>query len=180
MMKSTAAAVLTLCVIATPAAAAKSNPERDTLPPSANAGYFLGYPSATYSWHGCTKTATVHSPAAPVAGEPEPARGSKQKAATFTITRTAPYVSWQVKRGWKICGAQISAVLESPAVSAMLLAQVGYTSGPNSGSTSATGTETIPVTIPTKGIGARGFEEFEGQTFAIRSVQQITVFMKKR
>lgn len=180
MVKSSAAAALALCMMVTPAAAAKSNPERDKLPPSANAGYFLGYPTATYSWHGCTKTATAHTPAAPVDGEPELARGTKQKAATFTISRTAPYVSWQVKSGWKICGVQISAVLESPAVSAMLLAQAGYTSGINSGSTSATGTETIQVTIPTKGIGAQGFEEFEGQTFSISSIQQITVFMKKR
>lgn len=180
MMKSSVAAALAFCVMATPAAAAKSNPERDKLPPSANAGYFLGSPTATYSWHGCTKTATAHSPAPPVDGEPELPRGSKQKAVTFTILRTAPYVAWEVKTGWKICGVQVAAVLESPAVSALLLAQAGYTSGSKSGSTSPTGTETIPVPIPENGIGYQGFEEFEGQTFSMKSIQQVTVFVKKR
>ena len=35
------------------------------------------------------------------------------------------------------------------------------------------------VTIPTKGIGREGFEEYEGKTFSIRSVQHVTVFVKK-
>lgn len=88
-------------------------------------------------------------------------------------------MTWEVKKGWRICGVQAGVVLDNPTVSALLLAEVGYTSGPRKGATSSTGTETIQVTIPTKGIGREGFEEYEGKTFSIRSVQHVTVFVKK-
>ncbi len=180
MIKPTAVLVFAMSLTLAPAAAAKSNPENDKLPPTANAGYFLGYPSPTYSWHGCTKTATARTASStPIAGEPDLIKGSKQKAVTFTIRTTAPYVSWQVKDGWRICGVQVSAVLNNDNVSSMLLAEAGYTSGPKKGSTSKSGTETIQVTIPTKGIGSAGFEEFEGQTFSMRSIRQVAVFVRK-
>ncbi len=179
MLKRTGALVLALSMSLAPAAAAKSNPENDRLPPTANAGYFLGYPSPTYSWHGCTKTSTARATATPIEGEPPLVKGSKQNAVTFTIGTTAPYVSWQVKNGWRICGVQVSAVLDNANVSSMLLAEAGYTSGPKKGSTSRSGTETIQVSIPTKGIGRQGFEEFEGQTFSMRSIRQVAVFVKK-
>lgn len=180
MMKPTAVLVLALSVSLAPAAAAKSNPENDKLPPTANAGYFLGYPTPTYSWHGCSKNATIHSPAKEIPGEPKVLPGSHQGAVTFTVTPTAPYVSWKVKAGWRICGVQVATVLDNPNVTSMLLAQTGYTSGPKKGSTSASGRETIQVTIPLKGIDSPGFEKFEGQTFSMRSIQSVAVFIKKR
>ncbi len=173
---------VTVALLAAPslASAAKSNPENDKLPPTANAGYFLGYPSPTYSWHGCTRTATKLTLAPPVDGQPPLLKGTKQKAVTFTVASTAPYATWKVKPGWKICGVQVGVVLENPDVSALLLGEAGYTSGTKSGSTAKDGKETIPVTIPAKGIGSQGFEEFEGKTFSIRSVQHVTVFVKKK
>ncbi len=158
--------------------AKKVNPENDKRPPSADAGYFMGYPSPTYSWHGCTRTAT-RSVKPPVEGQPPVLRGTKQGAVRFTVASSAPYVTWEVKKGWRICGVQAGVVLDNPTVSALLLAEVGYTSGPRKGATSSTGTETIQVTVPTKGIGREGFEEYEGKTFSIRSVQHVTVFVKK-
>ncbi len=182
MIKNTAVTALAVCALAVPsvAAAAKSNPENDKLPPTANAGYFLGSPSPTYSWHGCTKAATKPTLATPVEGQPDLGKGNKQKAVTFTMASTPPYASWQVKPGWKICGVQVGAVLDNPTVSALLLGEAGYTSGTKKGSTAADGKETIQVTIPTKGIGRQGFEEFEGKTFSLRSIQHVTVFVKKK
>ena len=93
---------------------------------------------------------------------------------------TTPYVSWEAKKGWKICGVQAGVVLENPAVSSLLLAEAGYTSGTKSGSTVETGSETIQVKIPANGIRAKGYEQFEGKTFSIKSVQHVTVFVKKK
>jgi hypothetical protein len=107
-------------------------------------------------------------------------KGNKQKAVEFTVRSTTPYVSWKAKKGWKICGVQAGVVLENPAVSSLLLAEAGYTSGTKRGSTVATGSETIQVKIPTKGIRVQGYEQFEGKTFSIKSVQHVTVFVKKK
>lgn len=181
MIKRSAVVAFAVCALAVPSvvSAAKSNPENDRLPPTANAGYFLGYPSPTYSWHGCTKVATKSTLATPVQGQPNVVKGNKQKAVSFTMQSTPPYASWRVKPGWKICGVQVGAVLDNPSVSALLLAQIGYTSRTKKGATAADGKETITVTIPTKGIGRQGFEEFEGKTFSVRSIQHVSVFVKK-
>ena len=65
-------------------------------------------------------------------------------------------------------------------MSADLLAEAAYTSGPKAGATAAgDGREKLKVTIPTKGIRANGFEEFEGKTFGIVAFQSVTVFVKK-
>lgn len=181
MLHKGATTTLIACALAVPsiAAAAKNNPEVDKLPPTANAGYFLGTPVPTYSWYGCTKSATKSTLAKPVEGQPYVYKGNKQKAVSFTMQSTPPYASWRVKPGWKICGVQVGAVLDNPAVSAMLLGEVGYTSSAKKGATAADGKETITVTIPTKGIGHEGFEEFEGKTFSVRSIQHVAVFVKK-
>lgn len=181
MLKKSAVVALALSalVMSPVSAGIKDLPENKKLPPDANAGYFLGYPSPTYSWHGCTKTATRQTLAPPVSGQPAVMKGSKQSAVTFKVQSATPTVSWKVKDGWKICGVQVGVVLESPTVPSLLLAQAGYTSGPKKGSTVRSGKETIAVKIPKKGIGRAGFEEFEGQTFSIRSVQHVTVFVKK-
>lgn len=175
-----AALSVAIAMVPSVAMAKKVNPEGDKLPPTASAGYFLGHPTPTYQWHGCTKTASQKTLARPVPGQPEVGRGSKPSAVEFTVQQgVAPLVSWKVKKGWKICGVQVGAILDNPTVSEMLLGQVGYTSSTRKGSTSTSGTETIQVSIPTKGVGA-GFERFEGKTFSIESIQHVTVFIKKK
>ena len=59
------ALIASSALIAVPVAAGKvaKNPENDkSLGPTKNAGYFLGYPSPTYQWHGCTKSHPPHGP----------------------------------------------------------------------------------------------------------------------
>jgi hypothetical protein len=93
-----------------------------------------------------------------------------------------PRFAWKAKPGWRICGVQAAAQLRSRSVRADLLAEIGYPSGPTQGSTSAAsgGTETLSVTIPKRGIRARGFEQFEGQTFSIVAFQSVSVFVKPK
>lgn len=161
----------------------RSNPENKRLPPSANAGYFLGHPLPTYSWHGCTVTASrvpLKALQNPLAGEPRAGRGTKPGTVRFTTTVGAPYVSWEVKKGWTICGVQASAVLRNPDVDADLLALIGYRSGARSGSTATgTGVETLRVPIPRRAIDRGEFERFEGKVFSIREIRSITVFVKR-
>jgi hypothetical protein len=181
MTRRISLAALAVLLLAAPAVAAglRDNPEYKRLPPTANAGYFLGYPSHTYSWHGCTATATKASlrriPEAPIL-----LRGTKQGAVTFTPQLgTPPYISWQAKRGWTICGVQASAVLRNPDVDADLLAEIGYTSGRQKGSTARDGRETIRVPIPRKAIDRAEYERYEGKTFSIVSIQDVTVYVKR-
>lgn len=157
----------------------KNNPENKSLPPSANPGYFLGYPTGTYSWHGCTATATKASLADRIPGAPALAKGSHQRAVTFTVRQSAPYVSWQVKDGWTICGVQASAQLSNKDVDADLLAEIGYTSGRKKGSTAKDGKETIRVPIAKKAIDRAEFEQYEGKTFSIVQLQDVTVYIKR-
>src|SRR4051794_37937728 len=94
------------------ALARPTNPEGNAqAKPDDDAGYFLGYPSETYQWHGCTKTSTQQTPATLDDGVPAPGKGTsynKVKWTTTTTTTTAAtagYVlSWKVADGWKICG----------------------------------------------------------------------------
>ncbi|HEU4703515.1 MAG TPA: hypothetical protein VFS37_13615 [Conexibacter sp.] len=160
-------------------AAARGNPETKRLPPTANAGYFLGYPSGTYSWHGCTATATKAS-LRRIPQAPPLHRGTRQGAVSFTAQLgTPPYIAWQAKRGWTICGVQASVLLRHPEVDADLLAEVGYTSGRQKGSTAPDGRETIRVPIPKKAIDRAEYERYEGKTFSIVSVQDVTVYVKR-
>lgn len=160
----------------------RSSPEYKKLPPSANAGYFLGFPSPTYSWHGCTATASrvpLRTLQSPIPGEPRVGNGTTPSAVTFTTTVGAPYVSWKVKRGWTICGVQASAVLRNPKVTADLLAEIGYRSSADSGSTSRDGRETLRVPIPKRAIDRGEFERYEGKVFSIVEVRSVTVFVKR-
>lgn len=180
LRRATVLAALALTLAASSAYAALSDsPEYKRLPPTANAGYFLGYPSATYSWHGCTATATKAS-LRRIAQAPLLRRGTRQGAVALTARLgTPPYLSWQVKRGWTICGVQASVLLRNPEVDADLLAEIGYTSGRQKGSTAPDGTETIRVPIPRKAIDRAEYERYEGKTFSIVSVQDVTVFVKR-
>jgi hypothetical protein len=175
-------AALGALALAAPVAHAgiRDNPENKSLPPTANPGYFLGYPTGTYSWHGCTATATKATLVERVAGAPQLAKGTHQAAVSFTVSRVAPYLTWQAKRGWKICGVQAAVVLSNASVDSDLLAEVGYTSGPQKGSTArGDGKETISVPIARKAIDRAEFEQYEGLTFSIRYVQDVTVYLKR-
>lgn len=169
------------CAAPALAHAAKPNPETKRLPPTASAGHFLGFPSPTYSWHGCTATASKPALAAlqkPLPGVRPNTQGTQQGAVRFTTTVGAPYIAWTVKPGWSICGVQAAVVLDNPDVDSLLVAEVGYTSGRKRGSTAADGEETITVSIPEKGVGA-GFERFEGKTFTIDEIRDVTVFVRR-
>jgi hypothetical protein len=179
--RAAALAALAAALLAVPSASAatRGSPETKSLPPTANAGYLLGYPTPTYQWHGCTATATRSTLAARVPGAPPYARGTRQGAVQFKTSLAAPYVSWQAKRGWTICGVQAAVVLENPTVDSLLLAEVGYTSGRQRGSTATDGRETILVPIKRGAIGYRDFAKFEGKTFAIDRIQDVAVFVKR-
>ncbi len=180
MIRSTLAALAALTIAAPLAQAAATNPETQQLPPTANPGYLLGYPTGTYQWHGCKATATKASLSDRIPGSPPFYKGTHQGAVSFKVSRTAPYISWQVKDGWKICGVEGAAQLTNPAVDEDLLAEVGYTSGAKKGSTAKDGRETIKVPIGKKAID-RGpeFEKFEGKTFSIVLLQDVTVYVKR-
>lgn len=187
LVAAAAAAAGISALLAAPGVAAgqgiRSNPENKRLPPSANAGYFLGHPLPTYSWHGCTVTASrvpLRALQRPIPGEPQVGRGTKPGTVRFTTTVGAPYVSWEVKKGWTICGVQASAVLSNSSVDADLLASIGYRSGARSGSTATgTGVETLRVPIPRRAIDRGEFERYEGKVFSIREIRSITVFVKR-
>lgn len=181
--------ILTLIALSTavaPAATAavKKNPENDKRRgPAMDAGYFLGYPSPTYQWHGCAKADTHHWPI-PLAGRAVgPARNtSRYVRFTVRVAGGFPRFSWKVKPGWRICGVQAAMQLRNRTARADLLAEAGYTSGATEGSTSsaANGAESIRVTIPRNGIRKQGFEQFEGKTFSIVAFQSVSVFVKPK
>lgn len=179
--RAAALAALAAALLLVPAAfaATRGNPETKSLPPTANPGYLLGYPTPTYQWHGCTATATKSTLAPRVPGAPPNAKGNHQGAVQFTPRLGAPYMSWQVKRGWTICGVQAAVVLDNPDVDSQLLAEVGYTSGRERGSTASDGRETILVPIKRGAIGYQDFAKFEGKTFTIVRIQDVAVFVKR-
>ena len=176
-------ATLALVALLAPAAGAAKrpvSPESKSLPPTANPGYLLGYPTPTYEWHGCKATATKSSLFERVPGAPPNYKGSRQGAVTFkTSMDTPPDVSWQVKRGWTICGVEAAVVMANPTVDSELLGEIGYTSGRQRGSTARDGRETIRVHIKRGAIGYADFAKFEGKTFSIDYVEDVAVFVKR-
>lgn len=115
-----AALAVTGLVLATTGPAAAVNPEGDkNRKPDQDAGYFLGHPTETYMWHGCTKTSTQQTPATLDEGVHEPGKGNAHNKVTWTTTATtattSKYVlSWKVADGWKICGAQAAILGSDP------------------------------------------------------------------
>jgi len=178
--------LVALSAVAAPAlgAGVKKNPENDkSRGPATDAGYFLGYPSPTYQWHGCTKSDTRDWPI-PLAGQTGWKAKGTSRYVRFTVIAGGgfPRFAWKAKPGWRICGVQAAMQLRSSAVRSDLLAEAGYTSGPTEGSTSkaANGAETVKVTIPKNGIRKQGFEQYEGKTFSIVAFQSVTVFVKRK
>ena len=84
-------ALVAAAVLWPTAATAKPIPEADaSAGPGEDAGYFLGYPSPTYSWHGCTKTSTQDTPTTLDPGVPGIGPGNKQKKVTWTLESRPP------------------------------------------------------------------------------------------
>lgn len=99
---------------------------------------------------------------------------------TFTVRLgVARFAACEVKKGWRICGVQVGAILANPEISSLLMARWDTRRAPEGGPLLWTERRTIQVKIPTRGIG-RAFEQFEGKTYTIRSIQHVTVFVKKK
>jgi hypothetical protein len=176
---------MALCLVAGLSGGAQSkvkpNSENNKkLGPRENAGQFMGYPTPTYQWHGCKLTATVNNGAPPIPGAPARAKGNRQKAVTFTVNKAAPpYFKWKVNPGYRICGVQATVELTNPTVQSDLLAEAGYTSGSATGSTAPNGRETIKVHIAKNAINREQFAGYEGKTYSISVIEDLTVFVKK-
>jgi hypothetical protein len=174
-----------LLAVAAPAQAAR-NPEADkNAKPDQDAGYFLGYPSPTYQWHGCSKTSTEQTPATLDEGVPAPDQGTAHNKVKWTLTTTtaatAGYVlSWKVAAGWKICGAQASVLGSEAGKSFDLAMQTGYTSKAGKGSTVTSGAETIRAKVSKKDCQDLGVDSSYAGSYAISKIYAITVFVKKK
>jgi len=181
-----ALAVTGLMLAGTAPAHAGRNPEADkSAKPDQDAGYFLGFPSETYQWHGCTKTSTQQTPATLDEGVPAPGKGNAQGKVTWTVTTTsaatAGYVlSWKVASGWKICGAQAAVLGRDPSKSFDLAMEAGYTSQAGKGSTATSGSETIHVKVSKKDCQDLGVESSYAGSYGISKIYAVTVFVKKK
>jgi hypothetical protein len=179
--------VLVAAAVLWPASAmAKPIPEADSSAgPGEDAGYFLGYPSPTYSWHGCTKTSTQDTPTTLDPGVPGAGPGNKQSKVTWTLEQpsaaTAGYtLRWKVANGWKICGAQIAMRGVKADADADYAMQAGYTSKGSKGSTVTTGSETIQVKLSKKDCAELGIDKKYAGTWSIGGIYDVTVFIKKK
>jgi hypothetical protein len=153
--------------------------------PNDDEGYFLGYPSPTYSWHGCHKTSSVVTPAPQEVEVPDqPTRGNAQAKVTWTTTAsttaTSRYtVSWKVADGWKICGVEAAILGDAPDNPYLTVMQVGYTSKATKGSTAASGSETIKVHLSKKDCQEIGIDTQYAGNFSISKIYSLTAYVKK-
>jgi hypothetical protein len=182
----TVATVLCLGVAgAAPALAAtkhKADPETDkSLGPADGAGHYLGGQSSTSRYHGCRLSDEQWFPRSLVTGA-QTTTPSTHRYATFTVdTAGFPTFTWKAKKGYRICGVEAFAALAGPDTKGgELLAWVGYTSGPRSGSTDPKGKETIKVHTP-KDLGSddQDLKVFAGKTLGIYGFQAVAVYVKK-
>jgi hypothetical protein len=173
-----------LSLLAGPAVAHKPNPETDNRKPDQDAGYFVGYPSPTYSWHGCTKFSTQRTPATLDEGVPDAAKANAQNKVSWKVTTTSAatagyVVSWKVADGWKICGAQAEMLGSDPSKSFDLAMEAGYTSKAGKGSTVASGGETIRVKLSKRDAEELGVDATYAGDYAISKIYALYVFVKK-
>ena len=165
-------------------AMAKPIPEADSSAgPDEDAGYFLGYPSPTYSWHGCTKTSTQDTPTDLDPGVPGAGPGNKQKKVTWTLedpsAASAGYtLKWKVAKGWKICGVQVALRGTKTGADADYAMQAGYTSKATKGSTVLSGKETIKVKISKEDCQMLGIDPKYAGRWSIGSIYHLTAFIK--
>jgi hypothetical protein len=172
------------------ASAKKVNPETAKRGPTKDLGYYLGFPSATYQWHGCTMTSSQQAPF-PKGSEPVPlgmdgkpmkvAKGTKQGKVRFTtVNSNATHgwtMRWQVKNTKKftICGVQVAGGFSRRGVNERYVAQAGYTSKPGKGSTVSSGGETFKVKVP-----KREYGPYAGKKLDTKIIYAVTVFIKKK
>ena len=150
---------------ASPRSTASRGPDQD-------AGYFLGYPSPTYSWHKCTKTSSMATPTPLDPGVPGAGKGTKQNKVTWTLEQPsgagAGYtLKWKVAKGWKICGAQVALRGYKADADADYAMEAGYTSKGTKGSTVTTGSETIQVKLSKQDCDEIGIDKKYAGTWSI-------------
>jgi hypothetical protein len=179
-------AFLAAAVLWPTAASARPIPEIDgSRGPDQDAGYFLGYPSPTYSWHKCTKTSSMATPTPLDPGVPGAGKGNKQNKVTWTLETPsdagAGYtLKWKVAKGWKICGAQIALRGSKADADADYAMEAGYTSKGTKGSTVTSGYETIKVKLSKQDCDEIGIDKKYAGTWSISSIYHVTVFIKKK
>lgn len=185
-LRAFALAVLAALVVSPLAAHAKPIPEADSsAAPDDHQGYFLGYPSPTYQWHGCTKFSAMATPVPLDPGVPAAAKGNKQKKVTWTLeqpsTASAGYtLRWKVDKGWKICGAQIAMRGVKAGADADYAMSAGYTSKATKGSTVTSGSESIKVKLSKQDCQELGIDTKYAGTWSIGAIYHVTVFIKKK
>ena len=163
------------------ASGVKKNPENDkSLGPTATPGYFTGYPTPTYEYHGCKLTSRSRTAVERIPGMPAYSSGTKQSAVTFVVNPDKPYVTWRARAGYRICGAQISALLSSPDDDTSHVGGLGYTSGATKGATVRSGSETIKVRVSKKDANSDIARTMGGKTYSIGSIFDVTVFVRKK
>jgi hypothetical protein len=172
-----------LAVGATPALAAKSNPETDkSLGPTAGAGHYLPGQSNTAKWHGCSRSDIRWYPVSLLSGNQTTSQ-STSRYVTFAVQQGSyPYFSWKAKAGYKICGAEAYATLANAQTAGNeLLAWASYKSNATSGSTALDGKETVKVHMPTRldVEDQPDLKVFEGQTVGMYAFQAMAVYVKK-
>lgn len=185
---ATALAVLLTATLPWPstALAKPPNPETNThAAPGDDAGYFLGYPSPTYSWHGCTKFSAMATPEPLDEGVPAAAKGNKQKKVTWTLEQpsaaSAGYtLTWRVADGWKICGAEIALRGRKADADYDVAMSAGYTSKATRGSTVKSGDETIKVELSKRDCQEMGIDKEYAGDWSIDAIYHVTVFIKKK
>ena len=178
--------LLSLAPLAPATADRKPLPEANAqAKPNDDQGYFLGYPSPTYAWHGCHKTSSVVTPAPREVEVPEqPAKGNAQGKVTWTTTTsttaTSGYiVSWKVADGWKICGVEAAILGDAPDNPYLTAMQVGYTSKATKGSTTTAGSETIKFKLSKKDCQEIGIDAQYAGNFSISKIYGLTAYVKK-
>ena len=158
----------------------KKNPENDkSLGPADTPGYFTGYPSPTYEYHGCKLTSRTRTAVERLPGMPAFSSGTKQRAVTFTLNPDQPFVTWKARSGYRICGVQISAELSSPDDDTTRVGGLGYTSGATKGSTAKSGAEKVKVRVSKHDADPDIAKTMGGKTYAIGPIFDVTVFVRK-
>jgi hypothetical protein len=179
------ALLVSLLLVGLTGGTASANPETAHRKPNQDAGHFLGHPTPTYQWHGCTQTSTRKTPTTAPAAMPRVPKGTKQKKVTWTLVESAAADSgwvlrWEAAKGWKVCGVQASVLGHHPAVTTYLIMQTGYTSGAQKGSTVRSGAETVKVAISRREAQMGGLAaQYGGKKYTIEDIYALAVFVKK-
>ena len=149
------------------------------LGPAADHGKWLGHPTNTYMWHGCTQHARFNTNEVREPGMPPYGRGNRQAAVTFTRHQTGPYVRWQTRPGWRICGVQMSVLLGSPDDRTRYASSIAYRSAHLKGQTAPKGRETVKVRVPRNDPDRESARRMAGKVYTPVKIYDVTVFVKR-